>query len=151
MKILLPYVPAPTSEASFAYAVKTAKDTGATLVVLASEEPRDHKKAAQVKDKRPLRERLEETGVPFELGTVPRRDDPAEDILRAAFDKEVDLVVLGVRNRTPIGRILFGDTSYRVIMESPVPVVCVKPDGSGVRPAPLPRGQVRQRWEKFGH
>lgn len=148
MKILLPYVPAPTSEASFAYAVKAAKETGASLVVLASEEGLDPKKAAKVKDRRPLKERLEETGVPFELGTVPKRDDPAEDILRAAFDEEVDLIVIGMRHRTPIGRILFGDTSYRIIMESPVPVVCVKPEGSGVRPKPLPRGQVRHRYQR---
>lgn len=147
MKILLPYVPAPTSEAAFAYAVKVAKDTGATLYVLASEKHKDPKKAAKVTDRRPLKERLEETGVPFELGTVPRRDDPADDILREAFVKEVDLIVIGVRHRTPIGRILFGDTSYRIIMESPVPVVCVKPEGQGVRPHGMNPAEIRHRFE----
>ena len=35
-------------------------------------------------------------------------------------------VILGTA-RTPIGKMLLGSTSQRVIMEAPCPVVCVKP------------------------
>ena len=37
------------------------------------------------------------------------------------------LVMLGIRKRTPIGKILLGSTSQRVAIECPVPVVLVKP------------------------
>lgn len=126
-KILLAYVPSATSEAAFAFAVEEAKLRGAGLVVLASETGPDPRKAQGVTDHRPLAERLEETGLEFELRIVPRRDDPADDILDAIEDSGVDMAVLGIRKRTPIGKILIGSTSQRVVMESPVPVVLVKP------------------------
>lgn len=128
-KILLAYVPSATSEAAFAFAVKEAERRDASLLVLASERAPDPRNARGVTDQRPLQERLEETGLGFELRTVPKRDDPADDILDAVEHDDVDLVILGIRKRTPIGKILLGSTSQRVAIESPVPVVMVKPEG----------------------
>ncbi|MEO2098308.1 universal stress protein [Brachybacterium paraconglomeratum] len=128
-KILLAYVPSATSEAAFAFAVEEAERRDASLLVLASERAPDPRKARGVTDHRPLQERLEETGLAFELRTVPKRDDPADDILDAVEHDDVDLVILGIRKRTPIGKILLGSTSQRVAIESPVPVVMVKPEG----------------------
>lgn len=128
-KILLAYVPSATSEAAFDFAVEEAERRDASLLVLASERAPDPRKARGVTDHRPLQERLEETGLAFELRTVPKRDDPADDILDAVEHDDVDLVILGIRKRTPIGKILLGSTSQRVAIESPVPVVMVKPEG----------------------
>lgn len=128
-KILLAYVPSATSEAALSFAVKEAQRRDASLLVLASERAPDPRKARGITDQRPLQERLEETGLEFELRTVPRRDDPADDILDAVEHEEVSLVVLGIRKRTPIGKILLGSTSQRVAIESPVPVTLVKPEG----------------------
>ncbi|MFI8777804.1 universal stress protein [Brachybacterium paraconglomeratum] len=128
-KILLAYVPSATSEAAFAFAVEEAERRDASLLVLASERAPDPRKARGVTDQRPLQERLEETGLAFEVRTVPKRDDPADDILDAVEHDDVDLVILGIRKRTPIGKILLGSTSQRVAIESPVPVVMVKPEG----------------------
>lgn len=128
-KILLAYVPSATSEAAFDFAVEEAERRDASLLVLASERAPDPRKARGVTDQLPLQERLEETGLGFELRTVPKRDDPADDILDAVEHDDVDLVILGIRKRTPIGKILLGSTSQRVAIESPVPVVMVKPEG----------------------
>ncbi len=128
-KILLAYVPSATSEAAFDFAIEEAERRDASLLVLASERAPDPRKARGVTDQRPLQERLEETGLAFELRTVPKRDDPADDILDAVEHDDVDLVILGIRKRTPIGKILLGSTSQRVAIESPVPVVMVKPEG----------------------
>ena len=128
-KILLAYVPSATSEAAFDFAVEEAERRDASLLVLASERAPDPRKARGVTDQRPLQERLEETGLGFELRTVPKRDDPADDILDAVEHDGAALVVLGIRKRTPIGKILLGSTSQRVAIESPVPVVLVKPEG----------------------
>ncbi|MDK7741917.1 universal stress protein [Helcobacillus massiliensis] len=127
MKILLAYVPSATSEAAFEYAVAEAAAHGGALLVLASESSGVARKDRAVTDRRPLTERLDETGLEYTIRTVPRRDDPADDILRAVRDDAVDLVVMGIRKRTPIGKILVGSTSQRVVMEAPCPVVLVKP------------------------
>ena len=125
--VLLAYVPSATSEAALAFAIAECKRRDASLLVLASERAPDPRKARGVSDHRPLEERLAETGLEHELRTVPRRDDPADDILDAIELDPVDLVVLGIRKRTPIGKILLGSTSQRVAIEAPVPVVLVKP------------------------
>ncbi|MFC0673754.1 universal stress protein [Brachybacterium hainanense] len=127
--ILIAYVPSATSEAALAFATAEAELRGGSLLVLASEAAINPAKAKGVTDHRPLQERLEAGPVPFELRTVPRRDDPADDILETIETEDVDLVVLGIRKRTPIGKILLGSTSQRVAIESPVPVVLVKPEG----------------------
>lgn len=127
--ILLAYVPSATSEAALTYAVQEATRRDASLLVLASERAPDPRKSRGVTDQRPLDERLAETGLEYELRTVPKRDDPADDILDAIEHDDVILVVLGIRRRTPIGKILLGSTSQRVAIESPVPVVLVKPEG----------------------
>ncbi|WP_394213913.1 universal stress protein [Brachybacterium vulturis] len=127
--VLLAYVPSATSEAAFDFAVQEAHRRGSSLLVLASERAPDPRKVREVADQRPLQERLAETGLEFELRTVPGRDDPADDILDAVEQDDVGLVVLGIRRRTPIGKILLGSTSQRVAIESPVPVVLVKPAG----------------------
>lgn len=126
MKILLAYVPSATSEAALDYTLSEAKTRGASVLVLASQTGAPAK-ASGVTDTRPLTERLAESGVEFELRTVPKREDPADDILRTVEAGGIDLVVLGIRKRTPIGKIILGSTSQRVIMEAPCPVVCVKP------------------------
>ena len=126
--ILLASVPSATSEAALALAIEEAGRRGARLLVLASERAADPRKGQAVSDPRPLPERLAETGLETEVKTVSRRDDPADDILDAIDAVRPDLVVLGIRRRTPIGKILLGSTSQRVVMESVVPVVLVKPD-----------------------
>ncbi|MBK0332345.1 universal stress protein [Brachybacterium sp. MASK1Z-5] len=131
MKILLGYVPSPTSEAALEYALEEARTKDATLVVLASERSDDPRKNAGDAGREPLHERLEASGVHFELRVVPRRDDAADDILQTIDNEKIDQVVLGVRRRTPIGKMLLGSTAQRVIMEAPCPVVCVKPKTRG--------------------
>ncbi|EWS80882.1 universal stress protein [Brachybacterium phenoliresistens] len=128
-KILVAYVPSATSEAALGFAIAEAEQHSASLLVLASEKAVNPSKAKAVTDERSLEQRLEESGVPYELRTVPRRDDPADDILEAIESEGIDLVVLGIRKRTPIGKILLGSTSQRVAIESPAPVVLVKPKG----------------------
>lgn len=127
--VLLGYVPSSTSEAALDYAVEEARRRDASLLVVASQRVPDPRKARGVTDQRPLEQRLAETGLDVELRTVQHRDDPADDILDAIEEADVDLVVLGIRRRTPIGKMLLGSTSQRVAIESPVPVVLVKPQG----------------------
>jgi nucleotide-binding universal stress UspA family protein len=126
-RILLAYVPSATSEAALEFAIQEARRRDASLLVVASESGPDPHKGTQIDDPRPLAERLAETGLDVELRTVPKRSDPADDILEAIETCDVDLAILGIRRRTPIGKILLGSTSQRVVMESPAPVVLVKP------------------------
>jgi len=48
-------------------------------------------------------------------------------VLIAARDCSADLVVVGVRHRTPVGKLLLGSVAQRVILDAPCPVLAVKP------------------------
>lgn len=51
--------------------------------------------------------------------------DPADAILEAARTQRADVVVLGSRRRTDLGRILLGSVSSHVVEAAPCPVVVV--------------------------
>jgi nucleotide-binding universal stress UspA family protein len=74
-----------------------------------------------------LMARLETEGIAVELHRelVP---DVAEAVLRAADRAGADLIVVGVRRRTPVGKLLLGSVAQRVIIEATCPVLAVKPD-----------------------
>ena len=49
----------------------------------------------------------------------------AEGIVDLATDIEADLVVIGARDRTPVGKAVFGSVTQSVVLDSPVPVAVV--------------------------
>jgi len=73
-----------------------------------------------------LRDRLAADGVEVEI----RRDvvpDVADAVLKAAEENAADVIVVGVRHRTPVGKLLLGSVAQRVILDAPCPVLAVKP------------------------
>lgn len=54
--------------------------------------------------------------------------DVADELLRIASEERVRLIVLGLRRRTPVGKLLMGSVAQRVILGAVCPVLCVKPD-----------------------
>jgi len=49
-----------------------------------------------------------------------------EDIVKFAKDNDIDLIVVGVKRRSKVGKILLGSTAQYVIIKSPCPVLSVK-------------------------
>ncbi|MGO4190184.1 universal stress protein [Arthrobacter sp. YAF17] len=67
-------------------------------------------------------------GVSARVRTTGSEDDPADVLIDASFEDEVDLVVIGVRRRSPLGKLFLGSTAQRVILEAGCPVTAVKPE-----------------------
>ncbi|MEV7431381.1 MULTISPECIES: universal stress protein [unclassified Nocardioides] len=53
--------------------------------------------------------------------------DVAAEILRVAEEVGAALVVLGLKRRTPVGKLLMGSVAQRVILDARCPVLAVKP------------------------
>lgn len=51
---------------------------------------------------------------------------PAEEILTAAADLHIDLIVMGTHGRTGFSRVLFGSVTEEVLRKAPCPVLTVK-------------------------
>ncbi|HET7677913.1 MAG TPA: universal stress protein [Candidatus Limnocylindrales bacterium] len=57
--------------------------------------------------------------------------EAAEAIVAAAHAEAADLVVMGTHGRGPIGRLVFGSISERVVRDAAMRVLVVRPDGRG--------------------
>lgn len=126
MSVVVGYVPTPEGEAALGAALRAARDLSTGLVVVNVDSSRgtrddtgpepDHLQA--------LTAVLEDSGLPHLLLHPLGDYDPAEEILKAAQDAQ--LIVLGIRHRTPVGKLFLGSTSQRVLLEAACPVLAVK-------------------------
>jgi nucleotide-binding universal stress UspA family protein len=53
--------------------------------------------------------------------------DVADEVLAVTEEVQPRLLVVGVRHRSPLGKLIMGSVAQRLILEAPCPVVAVKP------------------------
>ncbi|MGB3769948.1 MAG: universal stress protein [Rhodococcus sp. (in: high G+C Gram-positive bacteria)] len=51
----------------------------------------------------------------------------ADNLVDISYEPGVELLVIGVRRRSPVGKLLLGSLSQRVLLDAHCPVVAVKP------------------------
>ena len=68
-------------------------------------------------------------GVDWKLELAPGTgtDDTAESILRLATKAGAELLVIGARRRSPVGKLILGSVTQTLILEADMPVLVVKP------------------------
>ena len=69
---------------------------------------------------------LDATGVPYEVQQAPDALDPAEELINAANLAEAEFIVIGLRRRSPVGKLLLGSNAQRVLLDASCPVLAVK-------------------------
>lgn len=115
--------------AALRYAEAVASGAGARLVVVNATRGDSLVDARFAHDDEiaALRERLGGAGLDVDVrhDIVP---DVAEAVVSAADEVGADLLVVGVRRRTPVGKLLLGSVAQRVILDAHCPVVAVKPE-----------------------
>ena len=118
--LLVPTDGSPTADRAAAHALALARAFDAAVTVLGVV---DHEDGAGSFDAERAVEAVARRAERLAVDTLVVDGDPAEAIVdRAAAH---DLVVLGTRGRSVVGRALVGSTSVRVVRDSPVPVVTV--------------------------
>lgn len=129
MSVVVGYVATPEGGAALDAAVAEATARDVPLVVILSE--RGHRfgtEASELQDQADeVRRRLEETGVRYEVRQTTRGRDVAEDIIGAAQSDGAQLIVIGLRRRSPVGKLLLGSNAQRILLDAPCPVLAVKP------------------------
>jgi len=73
-----------------------------------------------------IRATLESAGVDHTVRSLVRGNDPAEDILAIVEETSAELVVIGLRRRSPVGKLIMGSNSQRILLDASCPVLAVK-------------------------
>ncbi len=131
-RVVVGYVPKPEGEAALDQAVAEAKLRGAELVVVNSHRggaALDQAAAAQLeKEMDVVRAKLEGQGVAYEIRQLVRGFEPAEDLISIAEANAAELIVIGLRRRTPVGKLILGSNAQRILLDAHCPVLAVKAD-----------------------
>lgn len=128
MSVVLGYVPTPAGEEALAHAVAEAgaRDTRLVVVNTSRGDALVDQRYAQEEQVDALRRRLDESGIEHLLVHTMRGREAAEEILEAADRHRAELIVIGLRRRSPVGKLLMGSTAQRVLLEALCPVLAVK-------------------------
>ncbi|GAB6985833.1 universal stress protein [Nocardioides pyridinolyticus] len=131
MTIVVGYVPTPEGIAAIDYAVDVARRDSAKIVVVNSgvRGSDAHPAFASSADWDALQRRLQSDGVDFELHQPAQAQSPADEVLAAATSADADLIVIGLRRRSPVGKLFLGSSSQQILLEADCPVVAVKRPG----------------------
>lgn len=115
MTIVVAYVDAPEGRAALEYGAREARRLREDLVVVDGSEER----AAVQRDVDDLRSRQP----PDALKVKPHESvlgTPSDDVVQAAQQNAAPLIVIGVRHRSPVGKLLLGSFAQRVLLGATV-------------------------------
>jgi nucleotide-binding universal stress UspA family protein len=128
--IVVGYVPKPEGDAALERAIEEARLRGNTLVVVNSHRGgRDYAGEEAIKDDEVMagvKSKLEESGVEFDIRQLVRGLDPAEDLINVADNNNAELIVIGLRRRSPVGKLILGSNAQRILLDAHCAVLAVK-------------------------
>ena len=55
-----------------------------------------------------------------------RGNDPADDLIDVAEKENAALIVIGLRRRSPVGKLLLGSNAQEILLKADCPVLAVK-------------------------
>ena len=127
MRILVGYTPAPEGVAALDFAIAHAKLTGAHLTVLNTGKNGDYSDPvyASSQDIDAVDAQLGESGLDYEIRRPNDGLSATDSILGIAEQIGADLLVIGLRKRSAVGKLITGSTAQAVLLNANVPVVCV--------------------------
>jgi nucleotide-binding universal stress UspA family protein len=126
--VLVGYVPNAFGEAALTAAAEEAKRRQERLLVVNMSRDDvlvDAHRAGQAQLERVGRD-LAELGVAFEVRLIEEGNDAAESLLAVAEEEKVSVLVIGIRHRSPVGKLLLGSAAQRILLGADCPVLAVK-------------------------
>lgn len=128
MAIVIGFIPDQYGEAALAHGLDEAarRRTGVVVVNSTKGDALVDKRYLGAEGKVTLEQRLADSGVEHEVRQTMGRDI-ADEILAVATDVDADAIVIGIRHRSPVGKLIMGSVAQRVIIDAACPVIAVKP------------------------
>jgi nucleotide-binding universal stress UspA family protein len=126
--ILLAYIRTPEGDAALATAIAEARrrETGAVVVNVTRPAAEVDSPLSAEQNLDAVAARFAEAGVPVEVRQLAAGTDPAEGVVTVASEIGPEVVVIGLRRRTAVGKLIVGSTSQQILLGVDAPVLAVK-------------------------
>ena len=127
--VLVGYIPTPEGVAALDYAMAYAQQNAAKLTVVNTSKDGDyaHPQYATAEDIDTIDDLLSTKSVAHTIVRPTDGKPAAAALLDEAERAGADAIVIGVRRRSPVGKLLAGSTAQAVILGAHCPVIAVKP------------------------
>jgi nucleotide-binding universal stress UspA family protein len=132
MAIVVGFVPTNEGRAALRRAAEEARLRSTRLIVINSnrggKDLAADEAARYEAELETVKSELAEAGVDHEVRQLVRGLEPVEDLIAVAEETHADFIVIGLRRRTPVGKLILGSNAQRILLDAPCPVLAVKAD-----------------------
>jgi nucleotide-binding universal stress UspA family protein len=127
--IVVGYVDKPEGRAALRRAAEEAGRRGFPLILVQAVPDRTATVSASVPrlaHDTALIDTLAAVGIEHSVRDIPAGDDYAEGLIAIAEEAAADMIVIGLRRRSPVGKLILGSNAQRILLDAPCPVLAVK-------------------------
>jgi nucleotide-binding universal stress UspA family protein len=128
--VVVGWIRTPEGQAAVDAAVEeTRRRKGRLVVVHSSRGSREDEVDTVLEIRDALEEletRLTGEGLDIKVRDLVRGNDPADDLIEVADKENAALIVIGLRRRSPVGKLLMGSNAQEILLRADCPVLAVK-------------------------
>lgn len=131
MTILVAYVPRPEGQAALDKGIEIAKHRNENLIVVnavpggTAEDP----SFADAQDYERVQEILANTGLTTDFKQYVRGKNAVQEIEALVESLQVSMLIIGLRKRSPVGKLIMGSVAQELLLSVSCPVLAVKSVG----------------------
>ncbi len=130
MKIVVGYIKSAEGTAALDQAIEEVRQRGGELIVVHSMEGGDKEDAEEVlayrEELERVRQRLTALDISHDVHEFVRGQTPSEDLIQCATEEDADLIIIGLRRRSTVGKLLLGSNALEILLDAKCPVLAVK-------------------------
>ena len=128
MTILVAYVPRPEGQAALDKGIEIASRRKEALVVVNTSPGggKEDPSMADVQDVERVEKLLRASGIDATFKQFVRGRSAIEEIEEMVDSLQVSLLIIGLRKRTPVGKLFLGSVAQDILLTVPCPVLAVK-------------------------
>jgi nucleotide-binding universal stress UspA family protein len=127
--VVVGWIRSPEGQAAVEAAVEETRRRQGRLVVVHSSRGGTEDASTVVETRDALAElerRLGSEGLEVTVRDYVRGNEPAEDVIEVAEKEDAALIVIGLRRRSPVGKLLMGSNAQDILLRADCPVLAVK-------------------------
>jgi len=127
MTIVVAYAPRPEGQVALTKGIEIARERNEHLLVVnATPGSGDDAAMASVQDVERIEKLLAEPGLHAEFKQFGRGKSTVEEITALVETLPVSLLVIGLRKRSPVGKLIMGSVAQELLLSVDCPILAVK-------------------------